>query len=70
MIRPMDKEAERIVSGLAHAKDAAKVLEHINLDHGSPAEAGARAEIIAADALLAKGIERLEALKEEKIKEE
>jgi hypothetical protein len=59
----MNKTEQRIVETLAHAKDAAVVLDHIELKPESPAEAGAHAEIKVAEASLATAINTLESLK-------
>ena len=59
----MTEAEQRIVETLAHAKDAAIVLENIELKPNSPAEAGAHAEIKVAEASLATAIEKLENLK-------
>ncbi len=59
----MNEAEQRIVETLAHAKDAVVVLEHIELQPQTPAEAGAHAEIKVAEASLATAIETLETLK-------
>ncbi|CAN5524222.1 hypothetical protein BH10PLA1_BH10PLA1_17840 [soil metagenome] len=61
----MNEAEQRITESLAHAKDAAAVLNHIQLKSDSPAEAGAHAEIMAADELLAQGIKKLKNLQDE-----
>lgn len=59
----MNEAEQRIVESLAHAKDAATVLDNIELKPNSPAEAGVHAEIKVAEASLATAIEKLETLK-------
>ena len=59
----MDEKDTRIVEKIAHVKDAVVVLDHVDRKASSPAEAGATAEILAANELLHKGIEKLEDLK-------
>jgi len=61
----MNESEKRVTESLAHAKDAAAVLSHVNLSSKNPAEAGVQAEIQAADELLEKGIEKLKAIQAE-----
>ena len=63
----MNEAEQRIVETLAHAKDAAVVLEHIELQPETPAEAGAHAEIKVAEASLATAIQTLETLKADSV---
>lgn len=55
----------KIVETLAHAKDAAAVLKHIDLKVDNPAVAGAQADILAADAALHTAINTLKSLQKE-----
>ena len=55
----------KIVETLAHAKDAAAVLNHIDLNVDSPAVAGVQAEILAADASLQTAIDTLKTLQKD-----
>ncbi len=61
----MTEKESKIVETLAHAKDAAAVLKHIDLKVDSPATAGAKADILAADASLETAIDTLKSIQKE-----
>lgn len=60
----MNEAEKRITETLAHAKDAAVVLEHIQLKPQTPEEAGVHAEIKAAEASVATAIDSLKRMQD------